>query len=196
MKALAFVLAAAGTILLLQGLWLPAKAALAQQLLARSWERTLADGARHPPWPWADHAPVARLGLPGDRRFVVLDGDAGNVLAFAPGHNPASGLPGMGETIVISGHRDTHFRALGDLHDGSELTLEVPGASARYRITGSRVVDARHWRQPIRQDERLLLVTCWPLDARTEGPQRLIVAAERVGGPRSPAAADSADRGP
>ena len=51
--------------LLAAGLWLPAKAELAQHLLNRAWTRTTDGDAAAKPWPWADTHPVARLTLPG-----------------------------------------------------------------------------------------------------------------------------------
>ena len=44
------------------GLYIPAKAVLAQQLLRRAWEHSAAGPAR--PWPWARTWPVARLEVP------------------------------------------------------------------------------------------------------------------------------------
>lgn len=46
--------------LLAAGFWMPAKAELAQHLLGRAWQRTVAGEAAAKPWPWADtHAPGA-----------------------------------------------------------------------------------------------------------------------------------------
>ena len=67
--------------------------------------------------PGADMRPLARLRQPRlDVTQVVLDGASGRVLAFGPGHVTGSALPGVNGNIVISGHRDTHFRWLRDLH--------------------------------------------------------------------------------
>jgi sortase A len=105
--------------------WLPAKAVLAQQLLDQAWDASLADGAPHRPWPWADTHPVARLGAPRlGISQVVLAGDAGRPLAFGPGWAEASAAPGTPGTTIISGHRDTHFRWLEHLRDGDWVSLE------------------------------------------------------------------------
>lgn len=176
----------AGAALLLGGCWIEAKAWIAQHLLERSWIAHLEDGRAHPPWPWADHHPIARLrthGLAGgDRDFIVLSGDTGNVLAFAPGHTPGSGLPGGDETIVISGHRDTHFRFLANLPIAAEIELQGQGTRTRFRVIERHVVDAKAWRQPIARDRRLVLVTCWPPNAMVSGEERLLIVAE----PRDP----------
>ena len=53
------VLAALGAALLAAGLWLPAKAELAQHLLSRAWAEAHDEGGAVKPWPWADTWPVA-----------------------------------------------------------------------------------------------------------------------------------------
>ena len=184
---LAVAMLTTGAALLLGGCWIEAKAWIAQRLLERSWIAHLEDGRAHPPWPWADHHPIARLrtrGVAGgDHDFIVLSGDTGNVLAFAPGHTPGSGLPGGDETIVISGHRDTHFDFLANLPIAAEIELRGRGTTTRFRVIERRVVDARAWRQPIARDRRLVLVTCWPLNAIVNGEERLLVVAEPLDQP-------------
>ncbi|MBT8063350.1 MAG: class GN sortase, partial [Gammaproteobacteria bacterium] len=71
--------------LLLQALWIPAKAELAQWLMARAWQRSLEGSTDVRPWPWADTRPVAVLEAPrlGIRQFV-LEGASGRNLAFGP----------------------------------------------------------------------------------------------------------------
>lgn len=160
--------------------WIHAKAALAQQLLDRAWQRTLADGGAHRPWAWADTRPVARLHRPGAPPQTVLAGDNGRTLAFAPGWAEASAAPGGPGTTVISGHRDTHFAWLEHVRPGDPVTLETAaGMSLAYRILGTRVVDSR--REQIHLDgagDRLLLVTCWPFNAvMAGGPLRFVVEA-------------------
>lgn len=66
------VTALVGLVLVAQGLWIPAKAVLAQVLLQYAWTQTVDAGgpngtdpaAIHRPWPWADTWPVARLRAP------------------------------------------------------------------------------------------------------------------------------------
>lgn len=91
---------------LLDAMWIPVKAELAQALLEDAWRRTLNGGKNAKPWPWADTSPVAvleapRLGI----RLIVLSGTSGRNLAFGP---TLLGAPDQGDK-VLSGHRDTHF---------------------------------------------------------------------------------------
>jgi sortase A len=166
----------AATALGAQAAWLPAKASLAQVLLQSSWQRTLADGGLHRPWPWADTHAVARLSAPRlGITQVVLAGDSGRTLAFGPGWAESSAAPGTPGTTVLSGHRDTHFEWLRHLRDGDRLRLEAPGGARDYRVTATQVVDARTHRLATGPDQ-LVLVTCWPFDATApRGPLRYLV---------------------
>ncbi len=58
-RRLAITLVVGGSLLLGSGLYLPAKAALAQVLMRQAWSETEFDPVR--PWPWAETWPVARL---------------------------------------------------------------------------------------------------------------------------------------
>lgn len=155
---------------------MPAKAALAQQLLEHAWSARVADGGAHRPWPWADTHPVARLRVPRlQLTQIVLAGDAGRPLAFGPGWAEASAAPGTPGTTIISGHRDSHFRWLRDLRDGDVVELESARAGASgtgdvtaYRVVAREVVDSRTQRLAT-TDDALVLVTCWPFDALAPG---------------------------
>jgi sortase A len=162
--------------------WIHAKAILAQMLLERAWNQTLVEeGAGHAkPWPWADTWPVAKLIIPELAiEQIVLAGDSGRTLAFGPGHSAASALPGEAGLTVIGGHRDTHFRSLGELDPGNEIILVTKSGSHRYRVTDMHVVDSRRYRLAAMTDgPELVLVTCYPFDAITPGgPLRYLVRA-------------------
>lgn len=161
-----------------QAVWMPAKAALAQELLASSWHQSKRDGGPHRPWPWADTHPVARLEQPRlGISQVVLAGDAGRSLAFGPGWAESSAKPGSaGGSVVISGHRDTHFAWLRELRDGDRLQLEHRDGRRDYRVVGTEVVDSRTHRLATAGEHTLVLVTCWPFGATAaRGPMRYLV---------------------
>jgi len=179
-RLLAAALASGGLILAAQGAWIPAKAALAQALLARAFARGLEAGAPVRPWPSADTVPVARLTFPSlGETHIALAGSSGQALAFGPGHvegTPEAGEPGV---AVYAAHRDTQFRRLGDLKPGDPVEVEtVRGRIVRFRVTGRRIVrfDASGL-DPATPGRHLALVTCWPLDALISGPERLVVEA-------------------
>lgn len=162
------------------GVWIHAKAQVAQVLLQRAWARTLAGERDATPWPWADTWPVARLRVPAHGvDLIVLDGVSGRTLAFAPGHASGSPAPGAAGTAIISGHRDTHFRFLAALKRDDEIVVDVPGRPAvRFRVVETAVVDSRAAVIRAADGPALALLTCYPFDAlRAGGPLRWVVTA-------------------
>jgi sortase A len=126
---------------------------------------------------------VARLQAPSHRQnLIVLAGANGRTLAFGPAlvnealRNNASG------TIVVSGHRDTHFHFLKQLQKGDVLMFQQAGRSYRhYRVDVMQIIDSRTTgiiNDPER--DQLILVACYPFDAMVPGgPMRYIVIAEK-----------------
>lgn len=165
-----------------QGLYIKAKAEVAQVLLDRAWEKTLADGKPHKAWPWADTWPVARIEIPSqDESQIVLSGTSGEALAFGPGHLLGSPAPGKPGTSVIAGHRDTHFSFLRDLkNDDTVIVTTSDGKPHRFTVRATRVVDYANSHIDPRAGFGLALVTCFPFDARERGPLRYVVMADAV----------------
>jgi sortase A len=178
-RALLVTLLLAGAALLAAGVWMPVKAAVAQQLLNRAWSATLDDRRNVKPWPWADTWPVARLTLPGaDEPLTVLAGATGRNLAFAPTLMDGTATPGTPGVSVIAAHRDTHFRALENLHAGDRFAVELPdGTVYDYDVATVDVIDTDHQFLRLDADESVVaLVTCWPFDAVTVGgSERFVV---------------------
>jgi sortase A len=167
-------LLAVGAALLVAGLWLPLKAALAEDLLNRAWTAARASGGAVKPWPWADTWPVARLRLPPSASaepLIVLAGASGRGLAFAPGLLDGSALPGEPGVAVIAAHRDTHFHALARLALGDRFRLErADGETFAYVVTGIEILDTRTSSLRLDAvDSVVALVTCYPFDALVPG---------------------------
>jgi sortase A len=182
--AVAAVSALLGIALIGQGAAIHAKAVLAQILLERAFDRSLATGDAVKPWSWADTWPVARIEVPRiGASAIVLKGSSGQALAFGPGLVDGTPAPGEAGSSVVAAHRDTHFSFLRDVRTGDTVRVtRSDGAIFWFRITDSNVVrwdasgiDAHedgHW---------LVLSTCWPLDAATQGDLRYVVRAQMVG---------------
>lgn len=165
--------------------WIQAKAALAQRLIASSWSGMKEDGAKRP-WPWADTHPVARLTVPSRHvELFVLAGTSGRSLAFGPGHVDGTAAPGSEGNSVIVAHRDTHFAFLRDLHENEEILVEdARGHVSRYLVREVAIVD-KHDTRPLdpADSPQLTLITCWPFDAVRPGTdQRYVVIADRTRG--------------
>lgn len=164
---------------LLDAIWIPAKAELAQHLLERAWLRTLAGEPDARPWPWADTRAVAILEVPRlGLREVVLEGSSGRNLAFGPTLVNTTGLEESADRI-LSGHRDTHFRFLQELETGDLLRLRTASQTREYRVSWQEAIDSRQQQLVIDNNvDRLTLLTCYPFNAPSSGgPLRWVVTA-------------------
>ncbi len=172
-----------GTLFLVAGLWIPAKAVVAQHLLHRAWEKTLQSSKNVKPWVWADTWPVGRL---QNERLgidqIVLEGESGEVLAFGPGHLPGSDLPGGGGHTILAGHRDTNFRFLQNLIPGDTLVLTGKKGKIVYEVVATEVRNAKRLYFDGEERGVLSLITCYPFDALVVGGSlRYVVSARRLG---------------
>ena len=160
--------------------WIPAKAELAQWLMERAWSRSLAGDGDARPWPWADTRPVAVLEIPRlGVRQLVLEGASGRNLAFGPAALTAIDAG----DLVLSAHRDTHFRSLPALQAGDRLRVTTRSGVRTFTVHRMDVVDSREVDLVIDPlADRLTLVSCWPFDATAPGgPLRYVVTALPAG---------------
>jgi sortase A len=174
------LLAIIGLILFGQGAYIHAKALVAQVLLDRAFDKTIATGQATKPWSWADTWPVARIEVKRlHARAIVLAGSSGQALAFGPGHVERTPDAGERGVAVYSAHRDTHFAFLKNVVAGDEIDVtRDDGRSFRYRVDTISVVrfdDSGI--DPLTGGHQLVLSTCWPFDALTQGPERYLVHA-------------------
>jgi sortase A len=177
------VVAAAGLLLAGQGAWIHAKAALAQVLLERAFAQSLATGIPVKPWPWFDSWPVARIEIPRLSLDAVALADAsGQALAFGPAHVAGTPEPGERGTAVFAAHRDTHFHGLGAIRTGDEIRVtRRDGRHVTFTVTGTEVVQFdRSGIDPQGLGRKLVLATCWPLEAVSAGKERFLVHAALI----------------
>jgi len=162
-------------------LWIPVKAELAQWLIERSWQQVVAGNEQTRPWPWADTRPVGVLSVPGHQiRQMILEGNSGRNLAFGPVLLDGSA---QGQDLVISGHRDTHFRFLRKLSPGDRVQIQLHDRTQLYEVSQLDIVDSR-WNELVIEPgtNRLSLVTCYPFDSPSAGgPMRYVVTALPAG---------------
>lgn len=181
-RALFLGVCALGIATMAQGAWIPVKAQVAQVLLGRAFDASLAEHRPVKPWPWADTTPaarvtVARLGVSD----VVLSGGSGQAMAFGP-----TELRGNADTdgrvTVLAAHRDTHFAFVRDLRAGDEVVVErIDGTRQRYRVTAFQTVRWDRFAVPGDPARPLLaLATCWPFGATERGSMRRVAWAELV----------------
>ena len=180
LRIIAIVLLITGSFLLVDGLWIRAKAVLAQLLLQHAWEETLNTGLATKPWPWADTWPIARLKM--ERLgidLIVLEGESGEVLAFGPGHLPASSDPGTDGHCIIAGHRDTSFRFLQHLLQDDVITIQTADENV-HKYLVREITTGKAEKLYLRESNSpvLTLVTCYPFDSLQSGTEfRYIISA-------------------
>jgi sortase A len=183
-RRMIWVLLALAIYFLGSAFYIPAKAMLAQYLLQSAWQDSLVAQTANKPWPWADTHPVARLRVPQHNvDQVVLSGEQGNSLAFAPGMHTASDPADQQGLVVISAHRDTHFRFLQYVIPGDVIELEtINSQTIRYRVTETQVVNIKYASLHVPANHRWLgLVTCYPFHTVNAQPAlRYLVLAEEV----------------
>lgn len=177
------VLTGMGLTFCLQGIWIPAKALLAQVLLQQAWSETILQGNKVKPWPWADTWPVARLRAPAQQQdLIVLNGQEGASLAFGPGLLKKGAKPGQPGPCILAGHRDTSFTFLQQIQTGDILYIEdKTGKQWAYKVQSVGIQDADNLYIARIPQARLVLITCYPFHAIQPGTsQRYVVMADLI----------------
>lgn len=180
---LSIAVMACGLLLLSQGLWFHAKAYAAQFLLERAFTQSIATGEKVKPWAWADTWPVARIEAPRlAASAIALNGASGQALAFGPGHLQNTPKAGETGTAVYAAHRDTHFAFLKDIEKGDLIRItRTDGKTYTYRATQMSVARWDEAQIDIHAaGSQLVLATCYPFDAVTQGSFRYLVYATLI----------------
>jgi sortase A len=115
---------------------------------------------------------VPRLGLD----MVLVNGTDASTLKKGPGRDRRTFMPGQHNLVYVAGHRTTYgapFARIDDLRPGDTVTIQMPYATFRYRVTTHQIVDA-HDLSVLRPRARevLALQACHP---RFFATQRYIV---------------------
>jgi sortase A len=170
-----------------------AHGALRQDAARRAWEAAQAQSAfavanatlhaNDLGGPWAIGSPIARLMVPViGLDEIVIEGVGDEELNVGPGHLPGSVLPGERGNAIISAHRDRHFRSLGSLQVGDQITTETASARrTKWIVIARRVMGSHEAALFSTPDETLTLTTCWPIRYVGTAPERLIITAKPVG---------------
>lgn len=111
----------------------------------------------------------------------LIHGTLDEHLAKGIGHYAGSVYPGEGGNVVISGHRDTVFRKLGDVKIGDLITINTSYGSYTYKASGTRIVDKDDRTVIVPSDKEMLTITtCYPFSYIGSAPKRYIVTAQFV----------------
>ncbi|MFE5429243.1 class D sortase [Peribacillus simplex] len=111
-------------------------------------------------------------------KLPIFHGTNEDELEKGVGHFAGSVLPGENDNSVLSGHRDTVFRKLGQVGEGDLLIVRTSAGEFTYKVKKVRIVD---------EDDRTVIVpkpratltvsTCYPFDYIGAAPERYILVA-------------------
>lgn len=119
--------------------------------------------------------PTLKLKLP------IIQGTGVEELKKGVGHFAQSVLPGEEDNCVLSGHRETVFRQLGNMERGDLLIVETSAGTFTYEVNGTRIVDKDDKSVIVPTDQAVLtMTTCYPFDTPGYFPDRYIVSAALV----------------
>lgn len=119
--------------------------------------------------------PVLNATLP------IYHGTDDNELDQGVGHFAQSVLPGDPDNSVLSGHRDTVFRKLGDVGEGDTLIVRTRIGEYTFKIFRERIVDEDDRTVIVStEDAQLTLTTCYPFDFVGTAPDRYVLEAELI----------------
>ncbi|MFS0775756.1 class D sortase [Neobacillus sp. 3P2-tot-E-2] len=114
--------------------------------------------------------------------LAIVEGTDPNDLKKGVGHYKGSYFPGENGQIVLSGHRDTVFRRLGELKPGDIFEVELANGKFKYELTHTKIVDAEDRTIITLQNsqEELIVITCYPFRYVGNAPQRYIIYAKPI----------------
>jgi sortase A len=151
-----------------------------QRTLARQWhehhEQPVAPGAKPQ---FVDDGLVQVLIPKASVDAIVVDGVTRKMLAVGPGHMPSTPMPGENGNSVISAHRDTFFRKIGDLQKGDDVIVRRAGKVFHFAVANKKIVDPDDL-SVLKQTKspELTLITCYPTYFIGPAPKRLIVVSQ------------------
>ena len=106
----------------------------------------------------------------------IVEGTDEDELEKGVGHYANSVLPGENDNSVLSGHRDTVFRRLGEVGVGDLLVVRTTAGEFTYKVRQVRIVDADDRTVIVPKPRPTLTVTtCYPFDYIGDAPERYIL---------------------
>lgn len=117
-------------------------------------------------------------------KYPVYWGTDDETLKQGVGYHPGKFTTppdGLGHT-VLSGHRDTVFRELGNLEEGARMYVQFEDIQYEYAIEKTWITNAEDRTVIVEKEEpTLTLTTCYPFTFIGSAPDRYIIEAALVG---------------
>lgn len=116
-----------------------------------------------------------------EMELPIFHGTNEDELEKGIGHFAGSVLPGEKDNSVLSGHRDTIFRRLGEVGKGDLLIVTTSAGEFTYKVKNVRVVDKDDRSVIVPKPRATLTVsTCYPFQYIGSAPERYILVAELI----------------
>lgn len=116
-----------------------------------------------------------------DEKLAVIHGTDEDELSKGVGHYSGSVLPGEQDNSVLSGHRDTVFRRLGEVGVGDDLVVTTSAGTFTYKVRKVRIVDADDRTVIVpKPNATLTLTTCYPFTFIGSAPERYVLVADLI----------------
>ncbi|WP_332698810.1 class D sortase [Halalkalibacter lacteus] len=117
-----------------------------------------------------------------DATLPIYHGTNEDELEKGVGHFAGSVLPGENDNAVLSGHRDTVFRQLGDVGENDLLIVTTAAGEFTYKVKRVRIVDEDDRTVIVPKPKATLTVsTCYPFNFVGAAPERYVLVAELKG---------------
>lgn len=113
-------------------------------------------------------------------------GDGKIPLRNGAGVYAGSFIPGYGKTILVAGHNNTFFNGLKNVKKGDIVKIGTSYGNYEYKITDTKIYNADNKKayDLSKEEENLILYTCYPFDMLGITEKRFFVYAEKVSGPK------------
>ena len=130
-------------------------------------------------------ANYGRLIIPNiEVELPIYYGDELEILANGIGHTAGTYFPGEGGSILYMGHNTSNMlRKLPELKNNDIIKIETTYGNYEYQIYDGKVIEDTDFDSvPIQREEEILMIyTCYPVTAITYTPYRYIIYAKKVG---------------
>lgn len=105
------------------------------------------------------------------------------ILKSGIAHDESSFFPGEGGSIIMAGHNFKSFLAdLPNAQKGDKITLETTYGNFNYEIYDTKIIKETAVNQvPVQKEEEILMLyTCWPINNIGHASERYVVYAKEV----------------
>jgi sortase A len=113
----------------------------------------------------------------------VYYGASYTILKSGIAHDETSYFPGEGGSIILAGHNFKTFLAnLPNAKTGDKIVLDTTYGTFNYEIYDTKIVQETETSEvPIQKEEEILMIyTCWPINNIGHASQRYVVYAKLV----------------